>query len=72
MCLNISEESKSNKRTQSQYFRYYLAVEEALRKDAVLAKVWAHSSIVVAVKIHELKLEFRPHGPYSPELAPID
>lgn len=32
----------------------------------------AHSSRVVAAKLHELRYELLPHPPYSPDLAPCD
>lgn len=32
----------------------------------------AHSSGIVAAKLHELRYELLPHPPYSPDLAPCD
>lgn len=32
----------------------------------------AHTSQVVAAKLHDLRFEVLPHPPYSPDLAPSD
>lgn len=40
--------------------------------DAALVNVCAYFSIIAAAKINQLKFEFLPHLPYSPDLALSD
>lgn len=42
------------------------------KKKVLLHHDNAHSSGVVAAKLHELRYESLPHPPYSPDLAPCD